>query len=79
MTINIFVLKGDLNGKIVVVRFFFCWVYDIGTKISRTGPFTCNLNIHGFGMGISYARTQTFVFQRGLHLTTFFIFICVFL
>ena len=23
MTINIFVLKGDLNGKIVVVRFFF--------------------------------------------------------
>ena len=26
MTINIFVLK-DLNGKIVVVRFFFCWVY----------------------------------------------------
>ena len=28
MTINIFVLKGDLNGKIVVVRFFFCRVYD---------------------------------------------------
>ena len=27
MTINIFVLKGDLNGKIVVVRFFFCQVY----------------------------------------------------
>ena len=27
MTIKIFVLKGDLNGKIVVVRFFFCWVY----------------------------------------------------
>ena len=27
MTINSFVLKGDLNGKIVVVRFFFCWVY----------------------------------------------------
>ena len=23
MTINIIVLKGDLNGKIVVVRFFF--------------------------------------------------------
>ena len=23
MTINIFVLNGDLNGKIVVVRFFF--------------------------------------------------------
>ena len=27
MEINIFVLKGDLNGKIVVVRFFFRWVY----------------------------------------------------
>ena len=29
MTINIFVLKGDLNGKIVVVRLFvfFCRVY----------------------------------------------------
>ena len=27
MTINIFVLKGDLNAKIVVVRFFFCRVY----------------------------------------------------
>ena len=27
MTINNFILKGDLNGKIVVVRFFFCRVY----------------------------------------------------
>ena len=27
MTINIFVLKGDLNGENQVVRFFFCWVY----------------------------------------------------
>ena len=27
ITIYIFVLKGDLNGKIVVVRFFFCRVY----------------------------------------------------
>ena len=27
MTINIFVLKGDSNGKIVEVRFFFCRVY----------------------------------------------------
>ena len=27
MTINFFVLKGDLNGKIVVVCFFFCRVY----------------------------------------------------
>ena len=29
MAIYIFVLKGDLNGKIVVVRFFFCRVYFI--------------------------------------------------
>ena len=29
MKINIFVLKGDLNGKIVVVRFFFCRVYTL--------------------------------------------------
>ena len=28
MTINIFVLKRDLNGKIVVVPFFFCRVYN---------------------------------------------------
>ena len=27
MTINTFVLKGDLNGKIAFVRFFFCRVY----------------------------------------------------
>ena len=27
MTMNIFVFKGDLNGKMVVVRFFFCRVY----------------------------------------------------
>ena len=27
MTINFRVLKGDLNGKIVVLRFFFCRVY----------------------------------------------------
>ena len=27
MTINISVLKGDLNGKIVLVRYFFCRVY----------------------------------------------------
>ena len=27
MTINIFVLKGDQNGKIVILRFFFCRVY----------------------------------------------------
>ena len=40
MTINIFVLNGDLNGKLVVVRFFFCRVYfdtvcnlDAGKKV----------------------------------------------
>ena len=33
MTINIFVLKGDLNGKIVVVRFFFCRVYVYEIKM----------------------------------------------
>ena len=27
MTINIFVLKGDLYGKIVVVRFFFFFFF----------------------------------------------------
>ena len=33
MTINIFVLKGELNGKIVVVRFFFCgYMYKNDTK-----------------------------------------------
>ena len=36
MTINIFVLKGDLNGKIVVVRFFF--VRYILNNFER-GPF----------------------------------------
>ena len=29
MTIYIFVLKGDLNGEIVVVRFFFCREYEV--------------------------------------------------
>ena len=29
MTINMFALKGDLNGKIVVVPFFFCRVYYV--------------------------------------------------
>ena len=35
MTINIFVLKGDLNEKIVVVRFFFCGVYEYRTDTCR--------------------------------------------
>ena len=35
MTINIFVSKGDLNGKIVVVRFFFflSGLYKIGKLV----------------------------------------------
>ena len=38
IAVNIFVLKGDLNGKIVVVRFFFCRVYKtkFGTFIKST-------------------------------------------
>ena len=35
MKINIFVLKGDLNGKIVVVRFFFCRVYNALVSFKR--------------------------------------------
>ena len=35
MTINIFVLKGDLNGKIIVERFFF-FVYILGNGEDRT-------------------------------------------
>ena len=43
MTINIFVLKGDLNGEIVVVRFFFCRVYiKITTNcILLNGSYLC--------------------------------------
>ena len=52
MTINIFVLKGDLNGKIVVVRFFFCRVYewrgyrhfDDITIYPRSGSQMCELD-----------------------------------
>ena len=44
MTINIFVLKGDLNGKIVVVRFFFCWVYNLRTEGLRVGAQKNGLN-----------------------------------
>ena len=34
MTINIFVLNGDLNGKIVVVRLFFGW-YSFDLDLNR--------------------------------------------
>ena len=35
MTINIFVIKGDLNGKIVVVRFFFFVGYRLSFESSN--------------------------------------------
>ena len=44
MTINIFVLKGDLNGKIVVVRFFFCRLYNLRTEGLRVGAQKNGLN-----------------------------------
>ena len=37
MTINIFVLKGNLNEKIVMVRFFFCRVYIIAIQKRQSG------------------------------------------
>ena len=51
--------------------------YAIGAKISTTGPFTCNLNIHGFGMGISHARAHKF-FSEGSNFDNIF-FVCVFI
>ena len=45
MTINIFVLKGDLNGKIVVVRFFFCPVYTVSGQCCQI--ITSNLALFG--------------------------------
>ena len=45
MTINIFVLKGDLNGKIVVVRFFFLsGIYNLRTEGLRVGAQKNGLN-----------------------------------
>ena len=40
MAINIFILKGELNGKIVVVRFFFCRVYIITLVTDLMGRIT---------------------------------------
>ena len=45
MTINIFVLKGDLNGKIVVVHFFFCRVYDANCENVTCDPQYANFMI----------------------------------
>ena len=43
ITFNIFVLKGDLNGKIEVVRFFFCRVYV--NSLPSSGKLFCLLII----------------------------------
>ena len=43
MTINIFVLKRDLNGKIVVVRFFF---------------FVGYITVYSYGFGISVSPNR---------------------
>ena len=47
MTINIFVLKGDLNGKIVVVRFFFCRVYKLLGKALHVFSFPQLKHVEG--------------------------------
>ena len=44
MTFNILVLKGELNGKIVVVRFFFCRVYIDFNKPPRDHQAVATLN-----------------------------------
>ena len=46
MTINIFVLKGDINGKIIVVRFFFCRVYIKKAKNIKSVSKVINLYTH---------------------------------
>ena len=70
MTINIFVLKGDLNGKIVVVRFFFCWVYisfDFSTNIKHTymvinvANTKVALNVLSFNSFPQYENIHTFL------------------
>ena len=50
MTINIIVLKGDLNGKIVVVRFFFVGYIFQNQQIAEIFPLSTldmkfNLNV----------------------------------
>ena len=65
MTINILVLNGELNGKIVVVRFFFCWVYKYGcnhsldnkvmslySKVSQRMPSTSQIILLSFLRGV---------------------------
>ena len=47
MTINIFVFKGNINGKTVMVRFFFCWVYDEQQFDYLRNEFDF-WNVHGF-------------------------------
>ena len=43
-------------------------------------PVICNLNIYGFDMGISYARTQKVFFPEGFTFDNiFYIHLCVFI
>ena len=63
MTINIFVLKGDLNGKIVVVRFFFCRVYNsVLIAFSLTVKAATLIFISGRGSAILSAKGNQVLF-----------------
>ena len=55
MTINIFALKGDLNGKIVVVRFFFCWVYINKVHLGTNSKWA-NKNTEKFHLISAYVK-----------------------
>ena len=72
MTINIFGLKGDLNGEIVVVRFFFCRVYNTlsfrSSKMSKllSGRFSV-FSVRSKGSGeVVYTFAQARLIHRYL-------------
>ena len=63
MTINIFVLKGDLNGKIVVVRFIFLsGIYCVNTTLSDSYTMGCppvrGDNPRALASGLSYVQVD---------------------
>ena len=62
MTISIFVLKGDLIRKIVVVRFFFCWVY---LTIIILQSYAFILGLSRIPLLNSFARTPPIVWKIG--------------